>query len=118
MKDIDYGLKNLLDLNGDCIVIDEARGLWVKFEAKKTKDRKHGVRYSLTLHNKQRERVLGFDNAHAIEYGAKRMVKPKRTYEHVHRYGQKEPEPYDFVDAATLLEDFWIAVDDYLAQET
>jgi len=31
-----------------------------------SKERPHGLHYSLTLHNEDSERVLGFDNAHAV----------------------------------------------------
>lgn len=117
MRDEDPGISNLIDLNGERIVLDETKGLWVKFEAKRvSKDnRSVGIRYSLTLHNKHNERILGFDNAHEIEYGAKKMVKPKRTFEHVHLGA--ETKPYNFINAGQLLEDFWQTVDDYLARE-
>jgi len=37
----------------------------------------HGVKYSLTLHNRSNKRVIGFDNAHSYKpknakYGAKK----------------------------------------------
>lgn len=115
MKVNDYGLSNLLDLDGERIVIDDAKGLWVKIEAKKARSRETGVRYSLTLHDKNNKRILGFDNAHDIEYGAKHMVKPKRTFEHIHVYGSKQPEPYNFTSSSKLLEDFWAAVNEYMS---
>jgi hypothetical protein len=36
MNTIDHTLENLLELNGERIIIDEALGLWVKFEVIKT----------------------------------------------------------------------------------
>ena len=77
MKAIDHTLENLLDLDGERIVVDDSLGLWVKFEVKKTVSRHQGIRYSLTLHNKNNKRIMGFDNSHEIEYGAKKVVSPK-----------------------------------------
>ena len=106
-------LSSLLDLNGERFIVDESLGVWVKFEARKVplSIRKTGVRYSLTLHNKQGKRILGFDNAHEIEYGSKNMVAPKRTFEHWHYDAKDTGTPYKFVNAGKLLEDFWIEVD-------
>lgn len=77
MTEEDQTIETLLLLDGTRYVIDEILGLWVKFEAKKvspTTDRPHGIRYSLTLHDRTNERIIGFDNAHAIEYGGKQNV--------------------------------------------
>jgi hypothetical protein len=63
-KDID----TLLDLDG--LVIEQAGKYWVKFVVKRyeiTEEIPHGIRYSLTLHNFRGERIMGFDNAHAIK---------------------------------------------------
>lgn len=109
----DNTLQYLLDLDGETIFIDEKLGLWVKFEAKKTsiESRLNGIRYSLTLHDRTGERILGFDNAHAIEYGGKNQVAPQRTYDHCHIDGKKNIKPYFYTNAGKLLEDFWEAVD-------
>ncbi len=71
---MDHSLENLLMLNGDRIIIDEVLGLWVKFDVKRVLSRKQGIRYSLSLHDKNNIRILGFDNAHEIEFDAKRGV--------------------------------------------
>jgi hypothetical protein len=56
-RDID----TLLDLDG--IVIEQLGGYWAKFEVKKlidsTEERPHGIRYSLTLHDRYGSRILG-----------------------------------------------------------
>lgn len=106
-------LENLLDLDGTKLVIDEVLGLWVKFEAKKTalSVRKTGVRYSLSLHARCGRRIMGFDNAHLIEYGAKRKVAPKRTFDHWHYDEQDKGRPYQYVNAGQLMEDFWLEVE-------
>lgn len=116
MKD-DKTLENLLDLDGIKMVIDEKLGLWVKFEVSVTSlsVRSNGVRYSLSLHNKLGHRIIGFDNAHEIEYGAKRMVAPKRTFDHWHFDELDEGRPYAYVNAGKLMEDFWVEVEKRLA---
>jgi hypothetical protein len=99
-----------LELNGVKFVIEEHLGLWVKFEAKRieqTKERPHGIRYSLTLHDRFNNRIIGFDNAHAVEYGKKINISPKRTYDHWHRDSTDEGRPYLYKNAGKLLEDFW-----------
>jgi hypothetical protein len=110
----DETLSNLLQLDGDRFVIDERSGLWVKFEAKevsKSTDRPHGVKYSLTLHDRSNRRIMGFDNAHAIELGAKKKAAPKKTYYHWHRDENDSGRPYEYTNAGQLLEDFWEQVD-------
>jgi hypothetical protein len=110
----DESIDNLLDLNGERFIIDEKLGLWVKFEAKKVepnKDRPHGIKYSFTLHDRSNKRIMGFDNAHVIEYGGKRNVPPKKTYDHWHRDGSDEGRPYKYESAEKLLADYWNEVD-------
>ncbi len=81
---------------------------------KKSKEYPHGVRYSLTLHNSSNQRILGFDNAHAVAYGGKRHVAPKWTYDHWHYDENDRGRPYSYIDAGTLIEDFWKAVENKL----
>jgi len=114
MSQEDKTLENLLELDGIKYVIDEHLGLWVKFDVKKVeknKDRPHGVKYSLTLHDRHNERLLGFDNAHAIEYAKKTNVAPKRTYDHWHRDRNDNGRQYHYENAGKLLEDFWKEVE-------
>jgi len=70
-------LENLLNLHGEVFPMDN--GFWAKFEAYQVEISKfvpHGVRYSLTLHDKNNHRVIGYDNAHSFKsskkYGAKK----------------------------------------------
>lgn len=110
----DESIDNLLDLHDVRYVIDEKLGLWVKFEIKKiepNKDRPHGIKYSFILHDRTNKRIMGFDNAHVIEYGGKNNVAPKKTYDHWHRDGNDEGRPYQYIDAGKLLTDFWAEVD-------
>ncbi len=109
----DRTLEYLLDLNGLQCVVDEVFGLWVKFEAwvVPLENRVNGVRYSLSLHDKYNRRILGFDNAHVIEYDGKRYIPAKRTFDHCHFDEKDRGQPYYYESAAKLLEDFWKEVD-------
>ncbi|MCX7114372.1 MAG: hypothetical protein NTW08_00430 [Gammaproteobacteria bacterium] len=112
MKD-DNTLENLLDLDGIKMVIDEKLGLWVKFEVSITSlsVRSNGIRYSLSLHDQYGRRIIGFDNAHEVEYGAKRLVSPKRIFDHWHVDEHDKGQPYHYVNAGKLVEDFWVGVE-------
>ena len=58
------GLETLLELDGEVFPMDN--GFWVKFIAHKTPVNKHiphGIKYSLTLHDRYNQRVIGYDNA-------------------------------------------------------
>jgi len=103
-------LDTLLDLDGETFVMDD--GYWTKFEAKRVVPSAaipHGVRYSLTLHDKNNVRVVGFDNAHAIRTkGRMRFSGRKVTWDHKHH--MDKVAPYEFESADRLLEDFWEAV--------
>jgi hypothetical protein len=65
----DRSLDALLDLDGEILVIDEL-GHLVRFVVSRTEvteARPHGLSYSLTLHDRSGRRLMGFDNAHAVE---------------------------------------------------
>jgi hypothetical protein len=105
-------LENLLMLDGEVFPLDN--GCWVKFEAKRVEPNSaipHGVKYSLTLHDKRNHRVIGYDNAHSFKptqkYGAK-----KESYDHIHK--KMDIVSYEFESAAQLMEDFWKSVDYYM----
>ena len=109
-------LENLLNLHGEVFPMDN--GYWVKFEAYQIEASEaipHGIRYSLTLHDKHNKRVIGFDNAHSFKsskkYGAK-----KSSYDHLHK--QTDIVAYDFESASQLLEDFWKSVEYYMENNT
>lgn len=107
-------LENLLNLHGEVFALDN--GYWVKFEAYEvnpTNAIPHGVRYSLTLHNKKGNRVLGYDNAHSFKTSQKFKAK-KLSYDHVHK--KTDVFPYEFESASTLMQDFWRSVEFYMEQ--
>lgn len=104
------GLETLLDLDGEvfCLV----SGYWTKFEVKRVEpsaEIPHGVRYSLTLHDRFNRRVLGFDNAHAVKPKRQQFGARKLTWDHRHK--EERIEPYEFESPAQFLGDFWDAVD-------
>jgi len=113
----DTGLDTLLDLDGN--IIDQGDGYWVKIEAKLLKSptemRPHGISYSLTLHDPFGQRILGFDNAHAIKPPKKQKYSGRRIqYDHKHRHIKDKGVSYEFVDAYQLLKDFFKDVDNVL----
>ena len=109
----DTSLETLLDLDGEVFPMDN--GYWTKFEARRvepTNQMPHGIRYSLSLHNRNNIRILGFDNAHAYKSKRKKYGARKVTWDHRHK--TEKVYNYEFESASRLLEDFWDAVDQIL----
>lgn len=107
------GLGALIDLDG--AILDQGNGYWVEIHAwtvEPTADVPHGLRYSLTLHDRSGTRIPGFDNAHAPK-GRKRgrFAGQKLPYDHRHRHVADGGVPYSFRDAHQLLKDFFSEVD-------
>ena len=68
------GLLTLLDLNDQ--IIDQEDGYWIKIDAwevKPSDNIPHGIRYALTLHAPSGKRILGYDNAHAVQSKSKKF---------------------------------------------
>lgn len=62
-------------------------GYWVKFESWRIEPNiqvPHGIRYSVTLHDRHNRRVLGFDNSHGFTPERKRFGARKTTWDHRH----------------------------------
>lgn len=109
--DRDHGLDTLLDLHGQTLFLDDI-GHWVKFVVVRTDvtpERPHGLSYSLTLHAPDGTRLVGFDNAHPVRERRGPGTRKRGESDHTHRL--RATRPYDYKDAATLLEDFWDEVD-------
>nr|UOZ96763.1 hypothetical protein NCPCFENI_00663 [Cupriavidus sp.] len=105
------GWETLLSLNGVTMVIDEHLGFWVKFVAYRVQPSRsipHGVRYSLTLHDRRGTRRLGFDNAHGVN--------KTLEFDHWHRSSDDSGRKYDLDSPESLLEDFWREVDRVLRE--
>jgi hypothetical protein len=103
----DHSLELLIDLDGLSFAQDG--GYWIKYEVsavKETPGRPHGIKYSLTLHDRQGERIFGIDNAHRPKKRggpAAKSTRPKAA-DHLHR--GRRVFTYEFEDAETLLVDF------------
>ncbi len=117
MENKDDTLKTLLDLNSEIFTFDN--GFWTKFEAHlvdPTEAIPHGVRYSLTLHDRYNRRILGFDNAHAYKPKRKKYGARKVTWDHKHKC--EKVLSYEYQSASHLLSDFWYDVEQILAHCT
>ena len=109
---VDHSLDALLGLAGELFVIDPTGGHWVKFEVKRvdvTRDRPHRLRYSLTLHDANNERLVGFDRAHPVTTGSGPGAKQSETFDHKHRL--RTIKPYEYENAESLQADFWTEVE-------
>jgi hypothetical protein len=112
MRRHDAALDALLDLDGLTLVVDADGGHWVKFVVSRvmvSDVKPHGLDYSLTLHARNGERLVGFDNAHPVR-------KQRRGEPQDHRHRLRTVKAYEYSDAATLLEDFWSEVDAVLKE--
>jgi hypothetical protein len=106
----DATLETLLDLDGTIFLMDN--GYWTKFEAVKVTPSSqipHGIKYSITLHDRNNTRIVGFDNAHSFKPKKRKFSARKITWDHQHRRDQTQA--YEFESASQLLEDFWKAVE-------
>lgn len=105
----DYALETLLDLDG--FLAEIGQGYWVKFEVKKIKSpnicKPYGIKYSLTLHNLDGTRLIGYDNSHQIP--GTNFSKP-----HDHKHKSIGIVQCNYQSAAQLLADFWRDVDELL----
>ena len=112
------GLEQLLAMHGSQVHRDD--GYWWKIEAwsvPPTRERPHGIRYNLTLHDKDNRRVFGMDNAHAVRPAKKGLNSGKvHDYDHIHASISDKGTPYEFVDSFTLLSDFFEGIDRTIAR--
>jgi hypothetical protein len=108
------GLDTLLDLDGEVYPMDS--GFWVKFRAYRVPVNKHiphGIKYSLTLHDKHNQRIIGYDNVHGIKLPKKKKFSGRRdVWDHKHKMTMTTL--YEFESAFQLLEDFWNDVNVFL----
>ncbi|MFS2222280.1 DUF6516 family protein [Pantoea sp. B65] len=114
---MDQGLDYLLSLHGSIVFRDD--GYWWKidvWEVQPTAFIPHGIRYSLTLHDKHSTRVFGIDNAHGIKLPKKGHYSGRLVYDPIHRTPSDKGYPYEFASAAQLIEDFFIKSEEVIAQ--
>ena len=91
----------------------------MKFEVKQcavTAERPKGIRYSLTLHDEEGSRLLGFDNAHPIREGSGPGAYTRVEHDHKHRGAQVRFYVYE--SAGKLLADFWTEVEAILERRS
>lgn len=103
----EHELAHLLDCDGARYLFDE--GYWVKIEVRQiapTTERPHGLSYSLTLHDSEGKRLLGFDNAHGVAARGGRYKAKPAANDHWHRTGSDQGRPYRFRSAFELVSDF------------
>jgi hypothetical protein len=103
----EYALELLLAYDGRTHYL--VSGYFLKFDVRvveKSERVPHGIAYSLTLHDPDGIRILGFDNAHPVPHPSGRFIKPK-VEAHWHRTRCDDGRPYDFVSVEQLLEDFF-----------
>ncbi len=85
---LDTGLGTLLLLHGE--IYDQGAGYWIKIDAwqvELSEHVPHGIRYSLTLHDRHGTRLMGYDNAHAVKPPKrKRYAGTRLAYDHKHRH--------------------------------
>ena len=81
-----------------------------------TRRRPHGLSYSFTLHAPDGERLIGFDNAHAVSATGSRFKKRPHAGDHWHRTERDRGQPYEFKDVETLIDDFFDAVERVLQE--
>jgi len=112
-KNQDPALSLLLEAHGETYQL--AGGYWAKVEAWLVEPKPeipHGIRYSLTLHDRRGTRVLGFDNAHKVRFRRPRYGTRSLVWDHLHI--EEQLETYEFRSAGRLLSDFWQRVNNYL----
>jgi len=104
----DHALEFLLGFDGRIHHLEE--GYWLKFEIRRvgaTGERPHGLSYSFTLHAPDGTRLVGYDNAHVVPAKGSRFRRRETASDHWHRTEKDAGRPYQFVDADTLLQDFF-----------
>ena len=115
----DPGLDTLLLLDGETFIADAEGMCWVKFGVKQVEvspERPHGLNYSLSLHDEDGERLLGFDNAHLVRETSGPGSRTRIEYDHKH--SGKRVRFYVYADASTLLADFWTEVEAILQKRS
>jgi len=110
----DHGLETLLTLNGETFRFEG--GFSVRIQAWRVDpvpEIPHGIRYSLTLHDRYGARLAGYDNAHGVRPRTKAAGK-RTPFDHRHRSRTDKGVSYAYRDAAQLLEDFFEEVEEIM----
>jgi hypothetical protein len=113
------GWDYILDLHRQKIGYDN--GYWVTIRVTKVapdEGRPHGLQYAFTLHDENDDRILGYDNSHAVDVAAgpaKKSRRPK-AFDHIDRRGKKSVA-YEFTTPFQLVADFFAEVEKILKEE-
>jgi len=113
----EHTIEFLLAFDGHVHWLDQ--GYCLRFEIKRvetSRKRPHGLRYSFTLHDPGGKRLIGFDNPHGVAAMGSRFNERQVAADHWHRTETDEGRPYAFIDADTLLADFFREVRRVLAE--
>ncbi|TCQ85732.1 MULTISPECIES: DUF6516 family protein [Rahnella] len=114
---MDHDLDTLLNMHGTKYTYD--CGYWfeiVAYQVEVTSSRPHGIRYSLTFHDHHNQRIYGMDNSHAVAPTKQGMYRGRiQEWDHLHQSISDKGTPYEFVNAAQLMEDFFSAIDKIIA---
>lgn len=89
-------------------MVDPESNHWVPFVVHRvpvTEAKPHDLDYARTPHGPDGERLVGFDNAHAVRETTGPGGRKPKAQDHRHRL--KTVRPYEYRDAAMLLADFW-----------
>jgi len=99
------GLERLLDYHNRLYWLENDWSIRLRvWRVEATEGRPAGIKYSFTLHDEAATRLLGFDNAHAVE--------DSTMFDHRHRFRKvKTAMPYEYESADKLLSDFLTEVD-------
>jgi Family of unknown function (DUF6516) len=113
------GYDYFLDLHLQKIGYDN--GFWATFRVFKVEPdegKPHGLQYSLTLHDENGDRILGFDNSQSVSVasGPASRSKTPKAFDHIDRRGRRSV-PYEFTTPYKLVEDFLAEVDAILKKE-
>jgi len=102
---VDEAMRRLLDYDRRRYWLENGWSLRFRVKAADaTAGRPHGIKYAFTLHDVDRTRLLGFDNAHGVPRA--------QTYDHRHRFRRTaDLAAYDFRGADELICDFFAAVE-------
>lgn len=107
----EHTLEFLLAFDGRIHHLEQ--GFWLKFEIRRvprSTRRPHGLRYSFTLHDRDGNRLIGFDNAHGVETQGRRHPPQPAENDHWHRTRGDPGRPYVFAGAQQILTDFFAEV--------
>lgn len=113
----DTGLDTLLSMDGYKYVYPNL--YWWKIKAYKlepSKERPHGIRYTLTFHDNKGTRIFGMDNKHIPPNRRKGFHGRTVEYDHTHEDKNDKGTAYTFINAEKLMTEFFERIDKILAE--